>query len=594
MSSCLPAIAEELRAGRWGDPDEMEWIEEDFDFENGKKLEAKISLGKLATYDFEANDSKYAAFTQALGMINSKSLLRGDNGEKIIVDPKDKIIVFAFFKKTVFYLERRLQEDGLRVTSVTGDIMDKDERDRILKEFEGDDSRVLLCSEIGAEGIDLQFARIIVNYDLPWNPMRVEQRIGRIDRIGQKANSIVIINFHVKDTVDGNILSHLYKKINVFEQSIGALEGILGEAVSKLTSQLLLEDLTPAQMAQRAEQTGEAICERARIEADLEENTGALVAFQDLLSDQIGESQLLGKFIRPRELRQHAEDFLIANYKAANACIILPGTPAEGCLQVKLSFAAFSDFETYCQRDEYTWPEGFSRNDRIVSITFDPTIHQREKRKYRSLVLITHLHPFFRWITDVNSKVTNSWHRVSAVRLRSKDFPPDIYFYLIYRMTQTGITRRDAFHYAAKAASSNTMLAGTRAELLVSQALDSGSSLFPGAVEDYSLVLKEVRNALYAELASTQETFEKDQQQKFDIRKRQLLAHYDRKIASQERGIATARERGRDPRQIKGFEQSLKNLYAKREEQLAKLQERAERTSQVPSEIACGIISITP
>lgn len=594
MSSCLPSVAEDLREGRWGDPEEIDLIEEDFHFEDGQEMTAAVSLGDLARFDFESNDSKYRALKNSLELMDSTATLRGDRGNDVIVNAKDKIIVFAFFKKTIAYLKRRLEHDGFKVTAVTGDISDKVERDKILQSFAADDHRILLCSEIGAEGVDLQFARVVVNYDLPWNPMRVEQRIGRIDRIGQKSPNIVIINFHVKDTIDGNIFAHLYSKIGVFEQSIGALEGILGEAVSKLTAEFLRDELSTEQMAERAEQTGDAICARAKIESELEDSTGALVAFQDLLSEQIGESQRLGKFLKPRELRQHAEDFLSSNYRGNEACIVQSDNPVPDCLQIRLSFKAFSDFESFCQRSEYGWPEGFVRSTRNVSLTFDPAVHQIVKHQHRPLVLVTHLHPFFRWITDANSRINNGWHKVSAVRIHTDAFPQEQFFYLIYRITMEGITRRDAFHYAVKSLSSGSILIGSEAEFLVDLALDTGSSAFPDGVPDYSDTLREVRTALSEELSRVQSFFKKDQDQKFQIRKQQLLAHFDRKIESQERAINTARARGVDPRKTLGFEKILENLKAKRDEHLAKLQERVKASSESLAEVACGLIDNRP
>jgi hypothetical protein len=302
-----------------------------------------------------------------------------------------------------------------------------------------------------------------VNYDLPWNPMRVEQRIGRIDRIGQESPTVVIINFHVRDTIDGSIYTHLYAKIGIFEQSIGALESILGEEVGKLTAQIFREDLTMQQVAERAEQTASAVCERARLEAELEDSSGSLIAFQDLLSEQIGESQRLGRFIRPTELRLHAEDFFAARYTGSDTCLLIPDNPAPDCIECTLSHRAISDFESYCQLQELPWPDGFSRMSRPVRLTFDPAVHQSYRRQFRSLILVTHLHPFFRWITKENEATNNAWHKVSAVRVDTGEFSAGRYCYLVYRMTMEGITRRDAFHYAVKSIQTDEMLTGTRA-----------------------------------------------------------------------------------------------------------------------------------
>ena len=326
MSSCLAVVADSVREGRWGGFEEMEEVADDFegpfnlDADNESALPHELRA--LVDHEFEEEDTKYAALVEALEHIAKHGALRSDKGEEIRIAPSEKIIVFAFFKDTIAYLHRRLEDDGFGCVSVTGNIKDKDERDRAFQDFETDNNRILLCSEIGAEGVDLQFARIVVNYDLPWNPMRVEQRIGRIDRIGQKAESIVIINFNVLDTIDGNIYAHLYSKIGIFEHSIGALEGILGEHVSALTSQIFREQLTMEQIADRAEQTGDALCNQAKLTEALEESTASLIAFQDLLSDRIGESQRLGRFIKPDELRLHAEDFLAHRYTGTDTCLV--------------------------------------------------------------------------------------------------------------------------------------------------------------------------------------------------------------------------------------------------------------------------------
>ena len=103
-----------------------------------------------------------------------------------------------------------------------------------------DGPSVLLSSEVGSEGIDLQFARMMFNYDLPWNPMRVEQRIGRIDRMGQKANRITIGHFVTTGTVDDKIINRLYQRVKMcFRESIGDLDEIFGESIQSVIFRLL-------------------------------------------------------------------------------------------------------------------------------------------------------------------------------------------------------------------------------------------------------------------------------------------------------------------------------------------------------------------
>ena len=96
-----------------------------------------------------------------------------------------------------------------------------DDRDRIRENFSNGEFDVLLSSEVGSEGLDQQHCHRFVNYDLPWNPMRIEQRIGRLDRFGQTADEIAILNLAVEGTIDAAILHRLYHRIRIFEDALG-------------------------------------------------------------------------------------------------------------------------------------------------------------------------------------------------------------------------------------------------------------------------------------------------------------------------------------------------------------------------------------
>ena len=97
------------------------------------------------------------------------------------------------------------------------------------------------CSrpKVGSEGIDLQFCRTVFNYDLPWNPMRIEQRIGRVDRLGQTADAVTVVNLLHRGTIDDEIYRRLYERLDLAKQALGGFEAVLGEEISKLTPDLL-------------------------------------------------------------------------------------------------------------------------------------------------------------------------------------------------------------------------------------------------------------------------------------------------------------------------------------------------------------------
>ena len=112
-------------------------------------------------------------------------------------------------------------------------------RDDIKARFKRGEADVLLCTDAAAEGLNFQFCGALVNYDLPWNPMRVEQRIGRIDRLGQQHPVVRIVNLHYRDTVESDVYISLRRRINLFEQVVGRLQPILAR-VSGLISDAVL------------------------------------------------------------------------------------------------------------------------------------------------------------------------------------------------------------------------------------------------------------------------------------------------------------------------------------------------------------------
>ena len=150
----------------------------------------------------------------------------------------NKIMLFSSFRHTLHYLFKHLSADGVRVGMIHGGTPDEERvelRSRFEKPREDSDSLdVLLFSEIGCEGLDYQFCDCIVNYDLPWNPMRVEQRIGRIDRVGQTSESVAIVNLITPGTIDADIYERCLVRIGVFERALGGSEEILGEITREI------------------------------------------------------------------------------------------------------------------------------------------------------------------------------------------------------------------------------------------------------------------------------------------------------------------------------------------------------------------------
>jgi len=137
----------------------------------------------------------------------------------------EKKIVFSRFRATVDELDAALTAAGHRVSVFHGGLSSVDKQ-RAIDAFEND-AEILLSTEVGGEGRNLQFCRTVINYDLPWNPVTIEQRVGRVHRIGQTRN-VYIFNLCLAGSVEERILSILHDKINMFELVAGEVEMILG------------------------------------------------------------------------------------------------------------------------------------------------------------------------------------------------------------------------------------------------------------------------------------------------------------------------------------------------------------------------------
>lgn len=138
----------------------------------------------------------------------------------------EKIIVFTEYRATQLYLQWYLKQHNITSVPFRGGF--KSGKKDWMKQLFKNNAQVLIATEAGGEGINLQFCNTIINYDLPWNPMRLEQRIGRIHRYGQDRD-VHIYNFAIEQTIEEQIMTLLYDKINLFENVIGQLDDILSE-----------------------------------------------------------------------------------------------------------------------------------------------------------------------------------------------------------------------------------------------------------------------------------------------------------------------------------------------------------------------------
>ena len=173
---------------------------------------------------------------------------------------------------------------------------------------------LLLTSEAGGEGLDMQFCRSLINYDLPWNPMKVEQRIGRIDRIGQRAESVEVVSLICAGTIEDRIYDRLYRRLLEIEQTLGAFEAILGDELAALERRLLDPKLSAEEQVEEIDRRRVAIEEVARQTRVLEEEAPGLIAHGDMIMARIEANHRPERRVGADELADYVHEALAARY----------------------------------------------------------------------------------------------------------------------------------------------------------------------------------------------------------------------------------------------------------------------------------------
>ena len=141
--------------------------------------------------------------------------------------PNEQALIFCLRKITTYKLKEMLDEEFGKSAVYLGN-MNQAERDKVIQSFKSGEIKYLVATDAAAEGLNLQNCCIMFNYDLHWNPMKIEQRIGRIHRFNQDRD-VTIFNLSVKDTIDDYVLHILYQKIDLFTMTIGKMETVLAE-----------------------------------------------------------------------------------------------------------------------------------------------------------------------------------------------------------------------------------------------------------------------------------------------------------------------------------------------------------------------------
>lgn len=248
--------------------------------------------------------------------------------EEVFKHETKKLVVFALFRKTLKYLSIRLKQKGYNCLIIHGQI---ENRSDILESFKKDpNNHILLSSEVGSEGLDMQFCNSMVNYDLPWNPMVVEQRIGRIDRFGQKSPVVNIYNMIVSGSIQEQIYIRLLERIGIFRGTIGDMEAILDSPIAekskmtiqdvynKLERELYTSKLTDEEIKNKLDEISLAFEKEKEQIRQLEERMTDTLTNDAYFQEEIRRIQDNNAYVTEEELKNYLELVIEKNLTTCN------------------------------------------------------------------------------------------------------------------------------------------------------------------------------------------------------------------------------------------------------------------------------------
>lgn len=509
--------------------------------------------------------------------------------------PKDKLVIFSAFRATLGYLAERLEADGFSCIQLKGG--QKETKDDIISSFRKiEGPNILLSSEVGGEGVDLQFSRVVINYDLPWNPMRLEQRIGRIDRLGQDADKILIWNILNANTIDARIYQRLYEKLDLCRSAMGDFEAILGEKIRKLEIDLLSEHLPAEQQELRIDQTAQALENLRQEEQRLEENAANLIAYGDYILNQVQAARELNRWISGDDIRRYIIDHIRLRYPGCEFRQVGNDSPI---FEIELSDDAKFALMEYINHNR------LAVNTRLTSSSPRPVQCRFENRIVSSSTcseeVISQFHPLIRMVsTQINESEVQITPAVALIISHEKlDIPisKGIYVLVAELWSFRGLQDIEKLVYAAASLKNiNEIMEQEIAERIVTAALANGKDWVEARnVVDLELAYRIANENLLGHLDDEFELFEKElkarNEDRADIQMQTLDQHLNRQSLKLQETLQKHRFFKRDTL-VKATEGRIKALRNRVNQQRLRIESKR-KVSSDHRDIAIAVIQIS-
>ena len=596
MASCMPAAFKDWnnkykeQGGTYTDDDDDDTVEIENEneeetvskkrvYEDLKPFFEKIALEcqDIRYEDLKLHDSKFAKFLSSI-----KEVLKQN--------PKEKIIVFSFFRSTNEYLRERLEEEGINAVAIKGGMGQL--KDDLLEEFRTNDSiNVLISSEVGSEGLDLQFASVEYNYDLPWNPMRLEQRIGRIDRIGQKAEVLRIFNLYCENTIEDNILQKLYDRVKIFENSIGDMEDIVGQPIQELALEILNPNLTKEDIDEKAELKIQALENQRLMNNRLEEESGVLDEYRDMVLSSIDIAKTNKRCIDDTERVFVIKDFLL-NYFPGSNFYQDKSNPSYYYLTLSPdAIMSFRDFRHFEHLQKLTSIDSSGRESILL-------FSQDKSEKKRWNVEIVDLdHPIFDWIKWVIKKNPIRASGCSAITMQpNESIQKGNYIYYIQKWVKKGIEKSTELKYFLVNVDTGVILPKDISENIMNSAISDGKSLVDPMIrlKDFEPYYKSAEQVVYYAFDEFEKYKDNYKRKSNTVYKKQVeFVNFtaERKIKTLEETIEKLRLENRKPGVIHMNEKHIYKVKSERDIKLKQL-EKDQYIEPDLSEVAIGVLIV--
>lgn len=518
-------------------------------------------------------DSKYDSLKNALDKLDDEEKGR-------------KIIIFSFFVGTLEYLSAKLTEDGYDTLMIHGKVDSKERYNRIDNFRKNPNKQILLSSEVGSEGLDLQFCNIIVNYDLPWNPMRVEQRIGRIDRFGQQADRVIIINLVTKNTIEEKILNRLYTRIGIFEQSIGDLEPILGEILNDLQRETLSNKLTDQEYEKQLDRIADTIVKKRIAQEELEKESGKFIGFDEYFAQELDSITKQQRFISDVELITFIKEFIETAYPQAK----LIQTSTTHVYQLEVTNELLDNVRKANPQGDINYWEFNSRcaeNDGVIRVTFNSEYANLNK----TIEYINISHPLSKFVRSYYSRNRVKLHPCAQIQLTSNDLPPGEYFYFVFMLEFSGAKPEKRIEYLVLKRSSVEVVNEQIAEQIINVAKTRGKDVFLTGIfmqDELSHVYTTAEDYIYSFMARRKEELEKVNERRINDRIANLNNSFNYKVNK-----VNERLKGATNENIIRMLTGQKRKLEMRQKQQIETAEEGRAIKENLEEIAAGFIQIS-